>query len=130
MISAKYTVRFRLRALLAAPFALAACLGSAPQAWALECPVPQQLARPGILKETPTQMAVVGQFMADGKSNKTVPLIEADLRARYPGVENAEIVNYIITTYCPVVKDMTGMSDKEKQARMNRFVKDLMMMTY
>src|SRR5208282_81266 len=130
MISAKYAIRFRLRALWAAPFALAACLGSAPRALALECPEPQKLAHPGVLKETPTQMAVVGQFLASGKSNKTVPLVEADLRARYPGVENAEVVNYIVTAYCPVVKDTTGMSDKAKQARMNRFVKDLMMMTY
>jgi hypothetical protein len=114
----------------AAPFALAVCLGSAPRAWAFECPEPQKLARPGILKETPTQIAVVGQFMASGTSNKAVPLVESDLRACYPGVENAEVVNYIITAYCPVVKDMTGLSDKAKQARMNRFVKDLMMMTY
>lgn len=128
MINAKYAIRFR--AAWGAPFALAAILGSAPRAMALECPEPQKLAQPGVLKETPTQMAVVAQFLASGKSNKTVPLVEADLRARYPGVENAEVVNYIITAYCPVVKDMTGMSDKAKQARMNRFAKDLMMMTY
>lgn len=130
MISAKYVIPFHHRATWLAPLALAACLGLASQACAFECPVPQKLARPGILKETPTQMAIVGQFMASGKSNKTVPLVEADLRARYPGVENAELVNYIVTAYCPVVKDMTGMSDKAKQARMNRFMQDLMMMIY
>ncbi len=118
------------RASWIAPFALAVCMGSTLQAWAVECPAPQKLARPGVLKETPTQMAVVGQFLASGESSKTVPLVEADLRARYPGVENAEVINYIVTAYCPVVNDMKGSSDADKQARMSRFVQDLMMMTY
>lgn len=129
MISAKYAVRFRPRTLWIAPFVLAACIGSASHAWAFECPMPQKLSRPGVLKETPTQIAIVGQFLASGESNKTVPLVEADLRARYPGVENAEVINYIVTAYCPVVNDMT-ISDADKQTRMSRFVQDLMMMTY
>jgi hypothetical protein len=90
------------RATWAAPLALATCRGLASQASALECPTPQRLSRPGVLKETPTQVAV--------------PLIEADLRARYPGVENAEIVNDIVTAYCPVVNDMK-VSDADKQAK-------------
>jgi hypothetical protein len=119
----------RLHAAWIAPLALAACLGSAP-VLALECPAPQKLSRPGVLKETPTQMAIVGQFLASGESSKTVPLVEADLRARYPGVENAEIVNYIITAYCPVVNGLSGLSDADKQARLSRFVTDLGLMTY
>jgi hypothetical protein len=49
----------------------------------------------------------------------------ADLRARYPGVENAEIVNYLATAYCPVVARMTGLGDREKQARVDRFVSEV-----
>jgi hypothetical protein len=120
--------KFRLGALWVAPFALAAFMGS-PQASALECPLPQKLSRPGVLKETPTQIAIVGQFLASGESSKTVPLVEADLRARYPGVENAEIVNYIIAAYCPVVNDMK-IGDADKQARMSRFAQDLDLMTF
>lgn len=130
MTSAKYAIPFHPRASWAAPLALAACLGLASQACAFECSVPQKLSRPGVLKETPTQIAVVGQFLASGESAKTVPLVEADLRARYPGVEDAELVNYLITAFCPVVSNMAGMSDAEKQARMNRFSQDLMQMTY
>ncbi len=85
---------------------------------------------PWRLERNANQIAVVGQFLASGESNKTVPLVEADLRARYPGVEDAELVNYLVTAFCPVVSNMTGMSDAEKQARMNRFVQDLMQMTY
>lgn len=127
MTCAHPVLRFRPRFLVA--LALAAFFGPS-QSWALECPEPQKLSRPGILKETPTQIAVVSAFLANGKANKTVPLLEADLRARYPGVENAEIINYIVTAYCPVVNDMKGSSDAMKKARMNRFVHDLMQMTY
>lgn len=130
MIGARYDVRFRPRALWAASFLLAACIGYAPVARALECPVPQKLSRPGILKETPTQIAVVGAFLASDESAKTVPLVEADLRARYPGVENAEVINYIVTAYCPVVNAMSGLSDADKKARLSRFVTDLDLMTY
>jgi hypothetical protein len=129
MIKAKPFFRFFSRASWAAPIALAACIASTAQASAFECPAPQKLARPGVLKETSTQVAVVGQFLASGESSKTVPLVEADLRARYPNVENAEMINYIITAYCPVVNDMK-IGDAEKQARMSRFVRDLMQMTY
>jgi len=130
MTRAKFDFCFHPRALWAAPFLLAVGIGSAPLARALECPVPQKLSRPGVLKETSTQIAVVGAFLASGETVKTVPLVEADLRARYPGVENAELVNYLVTAFCPVVNKMAGMSDAEKQARMNRFVQDLMQMTY
>ena len=129
MIKAKPVFRFLSRASSVAPFALAACIVSAAQASAFECPVPQKLAHPGVLKETPTQIAVAAKFLESAPSNVTVPLVEADLRARYPGVENAEVINYIVTAYCPVVNDMK-VSDADKQARMSRFVQDLMQMTY
>jgi hypothetical protein len=130
MIGTAFSARFPLRAIWAAPIALAACLGFACAASALECPAPQKLSRPGVLKETPTQIAIVGQFLASGETSKTVPLVEADLRARYPGVESAEIFNYIVTAYCPVVNTMSGLSDVDKQARLSRFVTDLGLMTY
>lgn len=76
------------------------------------------------MKETPTQLAVATKFLESAPSNVTIPLIEADLRARYPGVEDAEIVNYLVTAYCPVVNDMK-VSDADKQARMSRFTQDL-----
>jgi len=112
-----------------APLALVACLGLPSQASALECPAPQKLSRPGVLKETQTQIAIAAKFLESAPSNVTVPLIEADLRARYPGVENAEIVNYVVTAYCPVVNAMQ-VSEADKQARMSRFAQDIMLMTY
>ena len=130
MISDEFAARFRPRASWPAPIAFAACLAIASGAAAFECPAPQKLSHPGVLKETPTQIAVVGQLLASGEPRKTVPLVEADLRARYPGVENAEIVNYIVTAYCPVVNAESGLSDAEKQARLSSFVSDLNAIIY
>ena len=127
-MNAKF-LKFFPAATWAAPFALAMCLGMAPQASALECPAPRTLSRPGVLKETPTQVAVLAKFLESAPPNVAIPLIEADLRARYPGVENAEIVNYVITAYCPVVNAMK-VSDADKQARMSHFAQDLMAMIY
>ena len=97
---------------------------------ALQCPAPQPLARPGILKETRTQTQVVATLLATGDDANRIRVIVDDLRARYPGVENAEIVNYLMAAYCPVVAQLSGLGEQEKQARMDRFVTQLSQIIY
>lgn len=97
---------------------------------ALQCPAPQPLARPGILKETPTQTQVVATLLATGDDANRIRVIVNDLRARYPGVENAEIVNYLMAAYCPVVAQLSGLGEQEKQARLDRFVAQLSQIVY
>ncbi len=43
------------------------------------------------------------------------------LHSRHPDVPTGELVNYLVTAYCPVVNSLTGLSDGEKQARMDAF---------
>ena len=83
---------------------------------ALQCPASQPLARPGIIKETRTQTQVVATLLATGDDANRIRVIVDDLRARYPGVENAEIVNYLMAAYCPVVAQLSGLGEQEKQA--------------
>jgi len=97
---------------------------------ALQCPAPQPLARPGILKETRTQTQVVATLLATGDDANRIRVIVDDLRARYLGVENAEIVNYLMAAYCPVVAQLSGLGEQEKQARMDRFVIQLSQIIY
>lgn len=97
---------------------------------ALQCPAPQPLARPGILKETPTQTQVVATLLATGDDANRIRVIVNDLRARYPGVENAEIVNYLMAAFCPVVAQLSGLGEQEKQARLDRFVTQLSQIIY
>jgi hypothetical protein len=44
------------------------------------------------------------------------------LCSRHPDASTGELVNYLVTPYCPVVNSLTGLSDGEKQARMDAFI--------
>jgi hypothetical protein len=110
--------------------ALPLCSTLVTQAWALECPIPQKLAAPGVLKETQAQIDAAGKILTSGDLSSQTRVILSELRRRYPGVENAELVNYMITAYCPVVARLPGLSDGEKQAQIGGFVTQLMQMVY
>jgi len=122
--------RLRLRAAGIALLVLAACLAPAVPAHALECPVPQPLKRPGVLQETQAQIAAVAKQLAAGDASDRVPTIIADLRARYPTAENAEIINYLLTAYCPVVAALPGLNESQKQAQVQSFAAQLMQQIY
>jgi hypothetical protein len=93
---------------------------------ALECPVPQKLAGPSVLNETQAQIEAAAKILSSGDLGVEVQVIIADLRRRYPTVENAELVNYIISAYCPVVATLPALSEAEKKARLGAFVSQLM----
>jgi len=90
-------------------------------AQSLKCPMPHTLNSPGVLKESPAQIAETGGFLASGDSVNRAPEVVADLRNRYPGVADAEIENYLVTAYCPVVAKLDGLSVAAQQARVDRF---------
>ncbi len=110
----------RLLTATAAGFCLALVL--AQGAAALECPAPQPLSRPGVLRETPAQIAVLtAAFRTGDVRAKTVDII-AGLRAEHPSVEPAEIMNYLITAYCPVAANAPGLNDGQRQSEVDQFV--------
>ncbi len=97
---------------------------------ALECPAPQPLTRPGVLKETPSQIHALSNLLASGDGENRIAVTVADLRARYPGVENAEIVNYLMAAECPVVAKLGGLGEQEKRARLDRFASETAKIVY
>ena len=99
------------------------CVGFALPAAAqsLNCPMPQTLHGPGVLKESPTQIAETGSFLASGDPVNRPSEVAADLRKRYPGVSDAEIENYLVTAFCPAAAKLNGLSVAEQQARVNQF---------
>jgi hypothetical protein len=99
-------------------------------ALALECPAPQTSTSPGVLKETPAQTQRVTSLLATGDDDNRIRVIADDLRSRYPGVQSAEIINYLVAAYCPVVAQLSGLSEQEKQARMDHFVSQLSQIIY
>lgn len=100
-----------------------ACAGFALPcaAQTLACPMSQAVHGPGVLKETPVQIAETGNFLASGDGVNRAPEVVADLRKRYPGVGDAEIENYLVTAYCPVAAKLNGLSVAEQRARVDQF---------
>lgn len=103
---------------------------SAGSALALDCPKPQPTAKPGILKETPAQMAAVGKQLAGGDTFNAIASTTADLRIRYPGVESAELVNYLVTAYCPAVAADSKLSEAQKKSAVDGFAAQVMRQVY
>ena len=122
--------RFHLLAVVAALLVLFLYLAYAVPARALECPTPQPLAGRGIMKETPAQIAETGRSLAAPNLDERLAGIVSGLRTRHAGVENAELVNYLVTAYCPIVAAESGASDAEKQARVDRFAGRLTALLY
>src|SRR5271165_1212036 len=119
-----------LRAARCALITLIAGASLVVPAFALECPTPQPLAKPGVLKETPAQIEATGKMLSTGDVGQQTQAVIADLRSRYPQVENAEIANYLITAYCPVIAQTTALSEAEKKAQLDGFVSQLMQKLY
>jgi hypothetical protein len=90
-------------------------------AQSMDCPISQPARVPGVLKETPVQIAETGSFLASGDSVNRAPEVVADLRKRYPGVSDLEIENYLVSAYCPVAARLNGLSVAEQRARVNQF---------
>jgi len=118
------------RTLVSALVFAALVSANTPCAAALECPIPQSLSRPGILKETPAQIAEVETLLSSSDDENHIQLVVSDLRARYPGVENAEIMNYLMTAYCRVVTKLSGLDTQGQQARMDSFASQLSQIIY
>jgi hypothetical protein len=73
------------------------------------------------LKETAAQRDGVTQAPRGPELENTILLIVNDLRKRYPAANTPEIVNYLLTAYCPIIANDTGLSESEKRARMDHF---------
>ena len=83
-----------------------------------------------MLKETQAQIEATGKMLSSGDVGQRTQAVIADLRKRYPEVESAELANYLITAYCPVVAGLAQLGEAEKKARMDQFVSQLMQKIY
>ena len=109
--------------------ALAAC-GAAARASALECPDPESVASRSVLQQTPAEIEATGKRLATGDPETTTAAVVADFRARYPNADAADLVNYVITAYCPVIDAVPTLTEAEKKARMDAFVKQVLDSVY
>jgi hypothetical protein len=102
--------------------ALVVCLGGAATtpALALECPQPQMQASHGALKETP-QVIATRSATLKARGSAAIPQLIFQIRKSDPGSSDAEITNYLMTAYCPVVNRKRELTDEQKKQDLARF---------
>ena len=100
---------------------VAVVLLAASRSMALQCPAPQPPGAPDAIQETPAQISELSGLLASGDLGNRVPVFIRELRGRHPNAPAGELVNYLVTAYCPIVNAMTGLGDAEKQAKMDSF---------
>jgi hypothetical protein len=93
---------------------------SVAPAQALECPNPQKSGSRGALMETPATIASRDQTLA-ARGSAAIPTIIFSVRKRHPHASNAEITNYMITAYCPVLNRKSELSDDQRRAALEAF---------
>jgi hypothetical protein len=104
--------------------AAALALSAAGAASAMECPVAHSHAERGVLKETAPIIASDSETLTN-QGAKGAPYIIAGLRTRHPKASNDEILNYLVTAYCPVVNDTNGLTPSQKRARLRHFTQEV-----
>lgn len=109
---------------LIAPAALllvsASLVGCAKSADALECPKAQAGTGGSVLRETPAEMAQAGQRLGRGSENEIAGTVAA-IRARHGSASQGEIVNYLVTAYCPRIAADPALGRAEKQQALQAF---------
>ncbi|MFN3892690.1 MAG: hypothetical protein ACK4MV_20015 [Beijerinckiaceae bacterium] len=99
---------------------LAAASVPAACALALECPQPQDVAKPGVIVEPETTIKDMAALLSGPDIVQRAGEIVAQTRRRYPNAQAGEIVNFLITAYCPIA-NARNVSEAEKQALVEAF---------
>ena len=86
-----------------------------------KCPEIQAGTTGAALKETPADLASVTDALKGPELENAVRVITGDLKRKYPSADKADIVNYMLTAYCPLVAAEDGLSQDELRERMDRF---------
>ncbi len=105
-------------------WAAALALSAVSGASAMECPVAHRQAGPGVLKETAPIIASDSETLTN-QGAEGAPYIIAGVRKRHPHASNDQILNYLVTAYCPVVNDTNGLTPSQKRARLRQFSQDV-----
>ena len=94
-------------------------LGGTP-ADAFECPAPHPTATTGAIEQTEPKIAEYSNLLAK-QGARVVPEIIAQLKKKHPGASDAEITNFLVTTYCPVVRRDADLGDAQKRTKIMAF---------
>jgi hypothetical protein len=114
-----------MRSSTAAAFLTCILGGSTTRSEALDCPIPQPATTASALRESSQAIQEVSNLL-EAQGTGVVPEIIAELKRKYPTAHDAEIANYLVTLYCPIVDRDAALSDVEKSARLGAFSSQIM----
>lgn len=101
--------------------AIAIAVFAPTDGFALTCPQPQEAGSPGVLEETKEDIERLSAQLQRGAAGNEVSEIIFALKQKYPDVTSAEVVNYMITAYCPVVAENKDLTDEQARSKMQEF---------
>lgn len=107
----------RLLALPCLAMTVASCSTSSEQ---IVCPAPDTGQSKGTLQESPAQIKAAGDRLGHGSENEIVE-VAASLRARHASVTRDEVINYLVTAYCPTVNRQTTLDKAAKRQAVQSF---------
>ncbi len=88
----------------------------------IQCPTAETGRLDGTIRETPTEIEAAGRTLAQGSDNE-IAKVASGVRLRHPKVSKAEVINYLITAYCPIVNAERGPAATAKQQELQAFAK-------
>ncbi len=93
--------------------------------FALTCPEPQENASAGVLKETSEDIEKLSMLLQGGAAGNEVNEIVFNLKKKYPAATSAEVVNYMITAYCPVLAQNKDFTEQQARERLDEFAEEV-----
>jgi hypothetical protein len=94
--------------------------GTGRPADAFECPAPHPTATISAIKQTEPKIAEYSNLLAR-QGTGVVPEIIAQLKKTHPGASDAEITNFLVTVYCPVINRDADLGDDQKRTKIMAF---------
>jgi hypothetical protein len=95
-------------------------LNASPGA-AIDCPVPQPVTNGVAIKETPARIVQLSEALAQDETGEMTEGTVFELKGLYPRADSAEIINYMVTAYCPVVARNDSLSEAEKKDALDQY---------
>lgn len=109
---------------------LVAVMFASTDAGALQCPRPETASQGGVIPESAVTIQDLSALLESGDRANRIGILIYNLRQNYPNAQNADIVNYLVTAFCPVVNQLNALGDAEKQARMDTFTQQVVSLVY
>lgn len=100
--------------------------GAAGAVAALECPLPQVLARPG-LREKSTELAA--KYSAEGLLSRAHDIM-GGLRKRFPDASAPARIDFLIAAYCQNIAAAPGLTDAEREVRVKAYAERVRRILY